>query len=192
MSKVKAPLSVQIRVALSGLKVVFKNPRYIVFALVSGFIFSGIISSLLKIDIIVLFLFELPLPLIERLRVVWDLFIDVYVSYPLREAFGVLLISYLFGVVLALMTFILRRRSKSQKIPGKSSGIGVAFGAIAGGCAACGTSLLAPFLSAIGITTTASALQFGFALNLIGAIIMLFSIFSLAQVAQTVSQQINH
>jgi hypothetical protein len=188
MSSIKAPLSLKIKNSAQGVVWVLKRPAYLLFALVSGFIFSGLISLVLKIDILRLFLFELPLPVLERVDVVWDLFTDVYVSYSFREAFGIILISLLFGIVLSLVLYSIRHR-ETERVGGTSSGIGVAMGAISGGCAACGTSLLAPFLSAIGITTTASALQFGFVLNIIAALLMLNSIYSLGSTVAVIKQK---
>lgn len=180
MSKVKAPLKIKLKVAAQGARLYFSSYKNILsFALFATFGYA-FINALFDIDLLWT-LATLDVALDLKLEAIRDVLFDIS-DLPLPNIIATIVMSALFGYVLSATFYVaLKLKQKS----GKAGGLGVLFGAISGGCAACGTSLLAPLLTAIGITTTSAALSFALILNIVGIALLLYSSYKVSLVIAT-------
>lgn len=93
------------------------------------------------------------------------------------------------AINISLLIFIKRNTpSDHRKIRGGTSGLVV--GLVASGCVVCGTSIIAPLFASVGATATASASQsIGAIGNIIGIILMIYSLHGLGNRA---AQELAH
>lgn len=177
MSSVKAPIKIRLKVAFSGFTYFFSSPlRALSFLGFSVFGFA-LINALFDVELLWT-LTQLDVPLSFRLEAIRDVLFDPS-GLPVPNTIAIFLMAMLFGYVLSATFYTaLKIRTKTNK----SGGVGILFGIISGGCAACGTSLLAPLLTAVGITTTSATLTFSLYLNLVGIILLLYSAYKVSLV----------
>ena len=101
------------------------------------------------------------------------------------QALGIVIFSSLFGLNLALLVYVLRNQG-FKNIPKKSSFGGTVFAVLAGGCVACGTSILAPLVATFGATSTAFLRDLSAWLNWTASVLIVYSIYKLGLLAATV------
>ena len=181
MSKIQAPLKTRILNSLRGLKIVLSKPLYIGLAALSSFFISGFIIWSLNFELVRFIVFEAPINAYEKFRFFWDVQTSVYTSYPFVQATGILWFGLLFGINLALITYVIRNGGL-KSIPKKSGGGGLVLAMLSGGCVACGTSILAPVLATLGATSSAFVLELSNWLNWAGIALITYSIYKLGTV----------
>lgn len=185
MSGVKAPLSLRIKSSLRGAKTALLHPAYLAVAALTSFLISSLIIWSLNLDLVKFILFDAPLSLFEKFRFFWDSLMSIYTTYSSPHATIIVVFSVLFGINIALMTYVIRHASL-RNIPKKSGGGGLFLAILGGGCIACGTSILAPVLATIGATSSAFVNDLSLYLNLGGSVLVLYSIYSLGGVINNI------
>ncbi len=177
MSQVKAPLKFKLLTARNGFVYFFSSYKRIVSFIILSFFGFALINALLDIDLLWT-LIKLDIDIAFKLEAIRDVLFSTD-GLPLPNVVAVYTMALIFGYVLAASFFVaFKQRAKTTK----SGGIGIVFGILSGGCAACGTSLLAPLLTAIGITTTSAALSFALYLNLAGIVLLIYSAYKVSLV----------
>ncbi len=181
----KAPLSIRIKNSLHGIKTVFKKPKYIILAVISGFFVSGLVIWSLNFELMKYIVIDAPISLFSKLRFFWDVQTSIYTSYPSAQATGIALFGLLFGMNMSLIVYVVKN-GFFKKIPKKSGSAGLFFAVVSGGCIACGTSILAPLLATLGATSSAFGVNLSNYLNWISIVLIGYSIYSLGSVINNV------
>jgi hypothetical protein len=183
---VKAPLKLRIKVGLKGVGYVMRRPAYLLIAFITSMFSLGILLWSLNIDLLGYILFESPLNIIEKLDFIFDVYGSILTNYESFQAMVMVLFSVLFGINVAVLTYVIRGGQKDA-IKSKSSVGGLSFAVIGGGCIACGTSIITPLLVTLGVgSSIALTNTIGMYLNLIGVVLIIFSLISLGQRAATI------
>ena len=133
----------------------------------------------LNIELISYVITEIDLPAIEKLRFFWDIQTGIYRAFDTMQFLGIIVFGQLFGINVMLGLYAIKNKALST-IPRKSGVFGLMFAFLSGGCIACGTSLLAPLLITLGVTSTSFMIVLSGYLSWISAILMLYSIYRLA------------
>ncbi len=181
MAKIKVPFKIKLINSRRGVVQVMKRSGYILYAAVSSFLISGLIIWSLNFDLVKFILLEAPISAFEKFRFFWDVQTSVYTSYPFGQATGIILFGIVFGINLALITYVMRNGGL-KTIPKKSGGSGLILAILSGGCIACGTSILAPILVTLGVTSSAFLIELSIWLNWGGIILITYSIYKLGGV----------
>lgn len=164
---------------LSVLKRVFRHVRYIVGA--SGVAFMVLSAALLlpNYDTLVQVLFSGTARLSIKISFVLSLYGSLLTNFTVFSALYLILISILFGINIALLTFYIRRRQeKSHNTTAHLASVGGMISAVLGiGCAACGSVVLTAVLSLFGASGLLLLLPFhGVEFGVFGLILLLISI----------------
>lgn len=177
MSEVKAPIKLKLLAARNGLVYFFTGYKRVLSFVILSFFGFALINALLDIDLLWTLL-TLDVALDFKLEAIRDVLFSVD-GLPLPNVIATYMMAILFGYVLSASLYVaFKQRAKTNK----SGSIGIVFGIISGGCAACGTSLLAPLLTTIGITTTSAALSFALYLNIVGILLLIYSSYKVSLV----------
>ena len=174
------------KVRKSLFAVFIKQPRYLVAAIAIAFI---IVTAVLWFQNWAIILTILSFPnttLLMKLHFLLSLYPGILTNFSLSSAAALLLIAFLFGVQLALITYYIRRvqkvfRTTSWRSHG-ASGVALMVGAFGIGCAACGTLIATALLSTVGaggllLLLPLHGAEFGF----LGVVILVTSIYFLLQ-----------
>jgi hypothetical protein len=174
-----------LRISLRSTARVIVLPKYLLLAIFSSFFMAGLIIWSLNLDLLAYIFFQAPINLFEKIRFFFDGYASIATNIANTQSSGIVIFSSLFGINTALIVYALRRRGL-KAIP-KKSGSGAFILAIAsGGCFACGTSLLAPFLATLGATSGSFVRSLGTLFNWLGSILLLYSIYKLSHIAATI------
>lgn len=175
-------------VSLKGIFHVFKKPHYLAGALIATFLAINLVIWSLNLELAQYIITEPSISLADKLRFFSSSVRDIFTTYESNQALGMAIFSVLFGINIALLIYVLCNvgLKKMAKQSG-ASGVGLVFAVLAGGCVACGASLLAPIAITLGATSGAFLSEFSVWLNWISSFLILFSIFKLGQVAATVA-----
>lgn len=184
MSGVKAPLSLKVRVSTRSTLTVLKHPHYTFIALLLAFFISGFIVWSLNLELFQVIATNPVLSVGEKLRVFWDVHTGILTAFQTKEAISNILFSILFGINGALVVYTLKHHSL-KNIPKKSGGIGITLAIISGGCIACGTSILAPLLLTLGVTSSIASRELSSILIWLGSVAICYSIYALGLVVAT-------
>jgi hypothetical protein len=175
----------KLRLSLRSTLRVIALPKYLSLAIFSAIAMAGLIIWSLNLDLLAYIFFQAPLNLFAKVRFFLDGYTSIATNITNAQSSGIAVFSILFGINTALITYVLRRRGL-EAIP-KKSGAGAFILAIAsGGCFACGTSLLAPFLATFGATSGSFVRGLGTLFNWLGSILLLYSIYKLSHIAATI------
>lgn len=121
------------------------------------------------------------LPLENRVAVLLGLYPFLGTSFSLVAGLGLLFVSALLGVDLAMVAFHVRAHGLSIE-SGGGSAFGALLGTLGAGCAACGPAILVGLLSLVGATGALTLLPFeGLEITGLAAVALLLSIFWLAE-----------
>jgi len=102
-------------------------------------------------------------------------------TYNRAQTVGIQIFSVLFAVNTALLIYVLRR-TNIKKIPKKGPGASLFFAMLSSGCVACGTSILAPVLITLGLTSAPLVHDLSTIFSSIGSILLFYSIYKLAAI----------
>lgn len=168
------------RVSVVASLKVFLNPVYVVLALLGVVLSSSLVIWSLNLDLARYILFDLDgVSLGVRLQTVfWDPYWSVFSTFENFQALGIVIFSSLFGLNLALLVYVLKNQG-FKDLPKKSSFGGTVFAVLAGGCVACGTSILAPLVATFGATSGAFLRELSLWLNWAASILIVYSIYKL-------------
>jgi len=183
----KASLSIRLRNSFRGVITVFKNPLYILLALILSFLISGFVIWSLNFDLVRYIVIDAPINAFEKLRFFWDVQTGIYTAYSSSQATGILLFGLLFGINGAMILKVIRSGAL-KLIPKKSGGASFMFALLSGGCVACGTSILAPLLATAGATSSAFTTSLSNWLSWISIIFISYSIYKLGSVINNVKK----
>lgn len=168
---------------LNILKVLIK-PLYLALFIIFTFIVATFIIWSLNLELLGYILFDAPISFADKLQFFSEGYLDIFTTFDNAHALGILVFSVLFGVNTSVFIYVLRRKSFAElKKHSGASGAGFAAAVISGGCAACGTSLLAPIAATLGATSGAFLRDLSFWLNWVGSALILYSLYHLGLLA---------
>lgn len=182
MSKVAAPLGLQIKVSLKSAVGVFKRPQYlfgkfIIFCITLGF-FVWLGNYSLLFDFL-----SGNSSFGDKLSFFISGYESLITNYEWLPALMILGLSELFAFNLVLLVYVLRQKAAKLREGGRGAA-GIFAGIIGAGCAACGTSLLTPFLTGIGASGSLGLVEvIGTVANIVAIALICYSIFRLGLVA---------
>ena len=177
----KIPLKLRSRVVLKTVGKLLRKPQYLALAAGSAFLMLGLVLWSLNIDLLTYVLFQSQVDFGQKLRFFTYVYEAIFTGFTLQNI-AFLLFSILFGINMALFVYVLRRRKSDAKAVA-TSGSAATIGMLSGGCAACGTSLLTPLLASVGGVSAGFAEQLGAILSLLGSLLVIYAIFTLAEIA---------
>lgn len=157
-----------------------RRPQYLLLAVVAALLMMGIIIWSLNLDLLRFIFFESPLSLAEKLEFYIDGYGNLYSVYSASLSTGIIVFSTLFGINLAMLVYVLKHQGLAN-VPKKSGSSALVLAVLSGGCAACGTSLLAPLIASLGATTLPFVRDLGTIFTWLGALLTLYSIYKMSQ-----------
>lgn len=160
-------------------------PKYLLVAILTSFFMAGLIIWSLNLDLLAYIFYQAPINFFEKIRFFLDGYTSIATNITNAQSSGIALFSILFGINTALIIYVLRRRGL-KSIPKKSGSGAFALAIASGGCFACGTSLLAPFLATLGATSGSFVRGLGTLFNWLGSILLAYSIYKLSHIAATI------
>jgi hypothetical protein len=168
------------------LKKVFRKPSYFALAFLTGgavFLFAVWFPN---IRLIAVFMGHTGTPFLERLDLPISLVGSIATNFTALSASYTIAISVLFGMNLAMLVYLLRRRIDDLKQSGIATGfLGVTSGVLGMGCAACGSFLLSGILPLIGASGMRAVLPLGGGeFGILGVILLSASLYLTAQQIQ--------
>lgn len=182
---IKAPLSIRLKASARGFLAVFTDLRYVAIAALGILFFGSLVIWSLNLEFARYVLLELPVSLGVRLQTIfWDPLWSIFTTYNNTQALGIMLFSVLSGLNSAMLIYVLKRQS-FRNIPKKSGFGGTVFAVLAGGCVACGTSILAPMAATFGATSGAFLRDLSTMLNWAASLLIIYSIYKLGLLVAT-------
>lgn len=158
-----------------------RKPYYLAVAIISAFLMLGLVLWSLNIDLLTYVLFQSTADIGQKLRFFTYVYEALLADFSFQNS-AFLLFSVVFGINMAFFVYVLRRRKSDAKSVA-TSGSAATIGMLSGGCAACGTSLLTPLLASVGGVSAGFAEQLGAILSVLGSILVIYAIFTLAEIA---------
>jgi hypothetical protein len=181
----KSLVSLRLRNSFVSVAKVYKRPSYILLAVVGVFFASGLILWSLNLGLVGYILFQAPLTIGGKINFFLDIYKEIYTTYTSIQGTGIVIFSFLFGINLGVLVYVLKHKG-FQAIPKKSGVGGLMFAVLGGGCIACGTSLIAPLLATLGATTAPFVRDLATIFNLIGSLLLLYSIYKLGEIVSII------
>lgn len=163
-----------------ALQKVFKNFRYLLAAsLIAVFVFT-VAVWLPNLSLVGVVVFSETVSFVEKLNILTSLYGSIHTNFTAISAGYTIVISILFGISIALLTYYVRRQR--SLVGGKSTAAsigGIVSGFFGIGCAACGTFLITTFLATFGAAGLVSFLPFGGEeFGLLGVALLSYSVYS--------------
>ncbi|MFH5801529.1 hypothetical protein [Haladaptatus sp. CMAA 1911] len=165
------------RVVTRTVRLVLSIPRYFICSVLASLIGLSIFVLSQNTELFQTLLFNDFLTLQQRITIFSQLFPIIGTAFsPIKEAV-LLITSGLFGINLSMSIYHLKEHNISLQ-SGTGSAVGVIFGTLGAGCAACGSVVLTGFLSFIGATSILTLLPFdGLSFSIISLVIFGLSIY---------------
>lgn len=161
-------------------KLLWRRPIYGLLSLAIAFAAWSVLLWLFNVNLLFYLLGNSSISWADKISTISSVYSSSF-SFSSDLSSTTLLVSLLLGINIAALVWVIRRRGSSGVNKSSSYGAFVA-AAIGSGCAACGTSLVTPLLSALGATSTVALSSFiGTSLNLLSLGLLLFSIYSVGQ-----------
>ena len=186
MPSSRLPLQVTAKLSLRSLRRVFSRPQYFITALLIAFITLGILVWITNWGLLVSIVSDSSFSVSDKLRFYWGGYESLVTNFSIASAAVLILFGALTGINAALLIFVVSRSYKEATASGGRNIIAIIAAAIGAGCAACGTSFLAPVLSGVagGLSITLTNVV-GIIANVAGIALLLYSIFQLSATAAT-------
>lgn len=163
---------------------VFSNPAYWLTFFASTLLIMGFIIWSLNYELIGYILLDAPLTFWGKLEFFLDGYRSLFISFDSIQSFGILLFSVAFGINTSMLIFALKRSKqqpqKKGKAAGASSSLALGSAVIGGGCIACGTSLITPLLTTLGLTSVGLVRNIGSFFLYAGSLLTIYSIYKLS------------
>ncbi|MGB3921881.1 MAG: hypothetical protein WBL19_01180 [Minisyncoccia bacterium] len=170
-------------IVLQALKKVFRKPRYVLLALITGAIVFAFAVWLPNLPLIVQIMGHSEISFSQKLDLPWSLLGSIATNFTLLSASYTIAIAVLFGVYVAMATYFLKRRIKEVGQGDVATGFfGITSGVIGMGCAACGSFLLMSILSFVGAGGVLVLLPLqGSEFGILGAILLALAVYVTAK-----------
>lgn len=159
--------------------------QYLLVAIFASLTAEAMVLWSLNIDLVRYIMFDSGVSVATKFDFFFSAYQDIFINYEFAQALAIITFSFLFGINSALVAFVLKNQDY-KSIPKKSGFGGLILAVVGGGCLACGTSILYPFLITLGIGTSLFASQLGLILSTISSVLLLFSIYKLGGVVSFV------
>lgn len=185
MTNSKSLLSSKIKLSLASSAKVFKIPSYVLLAVFGSLVTVAVILWAFNLDVLSYLIFKAPISPAEKLGLFADIYKDIYTNFSEFHEVVTVAFTLLFGVNVALMTFIIKNKG-FKSIPKKSGLGGLVLAIVGGGCVACGTSLLAPLLASVSGASSVFFRDISLILNLLATVLVIYSIYRLGLIASNV------
>lgn len=171
------------REALDGLREVFAHPAYLGLAALIGLAAFVAQLWLPNYRLLGAVFATQQAAFAVKMELLWSLLGGLFTNFDAVAAFSAVVVPLLFGMDIAMIIFFLRRRRAQLPRGEIAAGVGgAASGAIAAGCAACGSFLLITLLSFFGATGALALLPLhGGELGLLSIALLLLSIVLIAR-----------
>jgi hypothetical protein len=170
----------KLKVATTNILHVTQRPSYFFLAVAGAWLMAGFVIWSLSFDTLLYILFDSGLPLTDRLNTITGAYRSLYGDFGGLVSTSIILFTSMFGLNVSLLVYVVRQRGRAA-VSSKSTGGSFFVAIFSAGCVSCGTSLLAPVLATVGITSGVAVLQLGAMLNFIAAIILLYSVYRLSK-----------
>lgn len=166
-----------------ALQKVFRNPAYVILALTVSLVVYVLVVLLPNKSLIAIVLSSSDIPVSQKLGIPLSLLGSITTNFTPLSALSTSAIAILFGINVAMVVYILRRKINEVKTTGISTGLlGMVSGIIGIGCAACGSLLLTSALALFGASSILAFLPLaGGEFGILGVILLAISIHSIAR-----------
>lgn len=191
MSSFNVPFTARAAVSWRALWKILSQPKYVLVSAIIASLMLGILVWVTNLALLISFWLDSAHTLVTKVKFFLYGYMSLFSNYSLLGAGMLLLFSVLTGVNIAILVFVVSR-SYQKVLSGGTKNVGAILAAIIGaGCAACGTSFIAPLLAtgvsaSLSITFTSIV---GVVANILGMLLLLYSIFSLGITAATALAQ---
>lgn len=143
------------KTSLKGVFLVIKRPKYALLALGLSVVFIELLFWINNINLLFYILTTPTLDLYQKITFLASSYSGIWQSTASVLAVILIVISFVQGIMLACLVYIIKRRRTTGVIKTVgSSGISSILAALGLGCAACGTSLITPILTLLFSTTS--------------------------------------
>ena len=172
---------------ISALKRVFSKFSYTLLAFTVGWFIFSISVFAPNLKLISKVFKSQAISVARKINFVLDLYGGLDTSISVFSAITIITVAVLFGINIAMLVYMLKRNSavSAPKRQGKSifsTFVATIVGVLGIGCAACGSLILTPLITALGATWILTALPFGGReFSLVAIILILISIYSLCK-----------
>lgn len=181
---IKTSLNTKLHIIKDALLLIIKKPTYLAIWLVTAFLMAGLVIWSLNLELVLYIFFETPLSFLDKIGFFLEGYRSLFSNLNSLLSVSIVVFATLFGLNIALLVFVLRHIGFSA-IPKKSGGGAFVFAILGGGCIACGTSLLTPILISLGLFGGAFMRDLGALFNLIGSLLLTYSIYKLSIAAHS-------
>jgi hypothetical protein len=190
MPQNKPPLKLRAKVVSNGLASVFSYPSYLLIAFISALVGLGTALWSLNLELLSFVLFESGVDTGLKIEFFFSIYQSLFSEVGSLQSLLLAIFGVLFGINIAVLIFVLKRRLKQQKSMkgGGGSMFGLVLATIGGGCAACGTSILAPLFATLGITSLPFIRNLGLAAATLGIVIIFYSLVKLSEQAASLRE----
>lgn len=163
---------------LQTLITVFQSPRAILLATSVSILVFLLATWLPNFRLIIDVFSSSEVAPSEKIGLLSSLTGSIATNFSLFSASYTIALAILFGIYIALFTYLLQNRIKQIRKDSVASGVlGIGIGTLGVGCAACGPLLIPGFLSLIGAGGAIALLPFGGSeFGLIGVILLVLAI----------------
>jgi len=168
---------------LLAFKEVFKNVSYsITVFVIAVFIFSFLIL-LPNLELIFRVGISSSASFSDLLSIMAGLIMSVTTSFSVLSVFYIVTISFLFSINILMVIYYIKMFKKIPRMKETASSVGGMVGGVLGvGCVACGSILLSPILSLLGVSAAVAFFPLkGSEFGILGIIALLFSISIIAK-----------
>ncbi|MFC5971590.1 hypothetical protein ACFPYI_09630 [Halomarina salina] len=167
------------RLAARTARLVLSVPAYALFALLASVVALTLFVVSQNLDLVSTVVVGGSLPLVNRARILTELYPFVGTSFGPVAGLAVLALAALVGVNLGMVAYHVREHGLT--VSGSGGGVvGVVLGTLGAGCAACGSAVLAGVLSLFGIGGLTVLPLDGLEFALLGLLAVLLSTYWLA------------
>jgi hypothetical protein len=161
-------------------RLVLSVPAYAVLAVVAGVTALTLFVVSLNVPLVLDLVVGGSLSLAGRLTILTELYPFVGSSFGAGQGFLLLLVAALTGLNVSMAVYHFREHGVSLQ-KGGTSALGVLFGTLGAGCAACGSAVLLGLLSLVGVSTSLLFLPLdGLEFALLALVVITLSIYWLA------------
>lgn len=167
---------------LDALQKVFRKPAYVIFALVVSALVFVLAVWLPNIRLVAGIVSSPDVPFVSKIQLPLSLLGSIGTNFTPLSATYTIVIAFLFGMYIAMITYFLKRRIKEVGQGGVATGfLGITSGVLGVGCAACGSFLLTS-LSLVGASSVLTFLPLGGnEFGIIGAVLLALAIYMTAK-----------
>ena len=190
MGGLKVAFRLKVKLSLKSLRSVILTPAYTLLAVLASFVALGVLVWITNLGLLWSVVVHSSLGIGGKVDFILDGYKSLFTNFEVLPALTILVFVILFGINLALLAFVAKGSIKTAAAGSSKSIVGIVAGVIGAGCAACGTSILAPVLSGVGASASITLTGLiGLAANILGIGLLLFSIYRLGINAATVIAQ---